>query len=220
MHLGWNWISYIVGTLYIGYQTQILQKMQFSIFQQSFLWFFFIFFTFEKKLKKLPLWVLSWFFFVVLSEHSKANPTKFQVIWSSFEYTCSYTLCYVNTTRINVFWCMTRGNPSELRPIDPEIDKTFHRARRHIRNPSLHFDYIMTFPDSSNSLHTHDTSHYIMYILYILSILFILIIMIFILIIWLNLLHLMRGPWVNSLHQSSLMTVYAFNILRRKFHMS
>jgi len=96
---------------------------------------------------------------VVLFEHSKDNPTNFQVIWSSFEYTCSYTLCYANTIRINVFWCMTRGNPSELRPIDPEIDRTFHRARRHIRNPSLHVDNTMTFPHSFDSLHTLDTSH-------------------------------------------------------------
>jgi len=36
--------------------------MPFSIFQQSFLWFFFIFCTFEKPLEILPLWVLSWFF--------------------------------------------------------------------------------------------------------------------------------------------------------------
>ena len=96
---------------------------------------------------------------MVLIEHSKDSPTNFQVIWSSFEYTCSYTLCYANTTRINVFWCMTRENPSELRPIDLEIDRTFHKARTHIRNPSLHVDYTVTFPDSSDSLHTPDTSH-------------------------------------------------------------
>jgi len=29
--------------------------------------------------------------FVVLFEHSKDNPTNFQVIWSSFDYTCSFT---------------------------------------------------------------------------------------------------------------------------------
>ena len=91
-----------------------------------------------------------------LFEHSKDNPTNFQVIWSSFEYTCSFTLCYANTTRVNVFWCMTRGNPSELRPIDPEIDRTFHRGRRHLRNQSLHADYSVTFPNSS---HTPDIPH-------------------------------------------------------------
>ena len=71
----------------------------------------------------------------------------------------SYTLCYANINRINVFWCMTRGNPSELRPIDLEIDRTFHRGCEHLRNPSLHVDYNVTFPDSSDSLHTPDTSH-------------------------------------------------------------
>jgi len=96
---------------------------------------------------------------VILFEHSKDNPTNFQVLWSSFEYTCIYTLCYANIIRINVFWCMTRGNPSELRPIDPEIDRTFHIVRRHLRNLSLHAEYLVTFPDSSDSHHTLDTPH-------------------------------------------------------------
>ena len=98
-------------------------------------------------------------FFVVLFGHSRDNPTNFQVIWSSFEYTFSFTLCYVDTTRINVFWCMTRGNPSDLQPIDPEIDRTFHRGLRHLRNLSLHADYFVSFPDSSDSPHSHDTHH-------------------------------------------------------------
>jgi len=153
------------------------------------------FFHFWKHFKNTRTLSFELIFFVVLFEHSKDNPTNFQVIWSLFEYTCSYTLCYANITRINVFWCMTRGNPSELRPIDPEIDRTFHRGRKHLRNLSLHAEYSVIFPDSSD-----------------------LSILIFILITWLNLLHLMRGPWVSSLHQSSLMTVYAFNTLRRKFH--
>ena len=59
----------------------------------------------------------------------------------------------------------------------------------------------------------------ILCILCILRILGILIILIFILIIWLYLLHLMRGQWGSSMHQSSLMTVYAFNMRRRKFRM-
>jgi len=54
---------------------------------------------------------------------------------------------------------MTRGNPSELRPIDPEIDRTFHRVRRHLRNPSLHAEYSVTFSDSSDSPHTLNTPH-------------------------------------------------------------
>ena len=32
---------------------------------------------------------------------------------------------------------MTRGNPSDLQPFDPEIDRTFHRLFRH----SVHLDY-------------------------------------------------------------------------------
>ena len=96
---------------------------------------------------------------MVLFEHSKDNATNFQVIWSSFEYTCSYTLCYANITTINAFWCMTRGNPSELRPFDPEIDRTFHRGGRHLRNPSLHAEYSVTFPDSSDSYHTPHSLH-------------------------------------------------------------
>jgi len=54
---------------------------------------------------------------------------------------------------------MTRGNPSELQPFDPEIDRTFHRGSRHIRNPSLHAEYSVAFPDSFDSHHTPDTSH-------------------------------------------------------------
>ena len=96
---------------------------------------------------------------MLLFDHSKEYPTNFQVIWSSFEYTCSYTLCYANITRINVFWCMTRGNPSELQTFDPKIDRTFHRGSRHLRNPSLHAEYSVTFSDSSDSHHTPNTSH-------------------------------------------------------------
>jgi len=54
---------------------------------------------------------------------------------------------------------MTRGNPSELQPFDPEIDRTFHKGSRHLRNPSLHAGYSVTFPDSSDSHHTPDTPH-------------------------------------------------------------
>jgi len=96
---------------------------------------------------------------VVLFYHLRDNPTNFQVIWSSFEYTCSFTLCYANTTKINVFWCMTRGNPSDLQPFDHEIDRTFHIRVRHNRNPFVHPAYYVTFPDSSDSPHTPDTPH-------------------------------------------------------------
>jgi len=55
---------------------------------------------------------------------------------------------------------MTRGNPSDLQPSNPEIDRTFHRGRRHLTNPSLHVtDYSVTFPDSSYSPYTHNSSH-------------------------------------------------------------
>jgi len=54
---------------------------------------------------------------------------------------------------------MNRGNPSDLQPIDPEIDSTFHRRVRHLRNPSLHAEYFVTFPDSCDSPHIPDTPH-------------------------------------------------------------
>jgi len=58
---------------------------------------------------------------------------------------------------------MTRGNLSELRPIDPEIDKTFHIGCRHLRNPSLHAEYSVTFPDSFDSPHTPNIPHSLHY---------------------------------------------------------
>ena len=100
-------------------------------------------------------------YFGVLFDDSRDNPTNFQVIWSLFEYTYSFTLYYVHITRINVFWCMTRGNPSDLQPIDSEIDRTFHKGRRHLRNRSLHAEYIVTFLDSSDSPHTPNTPHFV-----------------------------------------------------------
>ena len=30
---------------------------------------------------------------------------------------------------------MTRGNPGDLQPVDPEIDRTFHRLVRHSVHP-------------------------------------------------------------------------------------
>ena len=93
---------------------------------------------------------------MVLFDYSRENPTNFQIIWNSFEYTCNFTLCFTDTTRINVFWCMTRGNPSDLQPFDLEIDRTFHRGLVHNRNPSVHPVYFVTVPDSPN---THVSMH-------------------------------------------------------------
>ena len=38
---------------------------------------------------------------------------------------------------------MTRGNPSDLQPFDPEIDRTFHRLVRHSVHPghSVHCEH-------------------------------------------------------------------------------
>ena len=99
-------------------------------------------------------------FCVVLFDHSRDNPTNFQVIWSFFECICSFTLCYADTTRINVFLCMTRGNPSDLQLIDPEIDRTFHRGVMHNRNPYVHPTYSVTFPNSPDTSISVHSDHY------------------------------------------------------------
>ena len=39
---------------------------------------------------------------------------------------------------------MTRGNPGDLQPFDPEIDRTFHRLLRH----SVHLDHSVHFEHS------------------------------------------------------------------------
>ena len=38
---------------------------------------------------------------------------------------------------------MTRGNPGDLQPFDPEIDRTFHRLLRHSVHPDhpVHFEH-------------------------------------------------------------------------------
>ena len=54
---------------------------------------------------------------------------------------------------------MTRENTSEVQPFDPEIDRKFYRGSRHLRNPSLHAEYSVTFPDSSDSHYIPDTPH-------------------------------------------------------------
>jgi len=46
---------------------------------------------------------------------------------------------------------MTRGNPGDLLPFDPEIDRTFHRLVRH----SVHLDYpkhLVTFEHPEHSV--------------------------------------------------------------------
>ena len=39
---------------------------------------------------------------------------------------------------------MTRGNPSDLQPFDPEIDRTFHRLVRHHFIPFEHPEHPVT----------------------------------------------------------------------------
>jgi len=39
---------------------------------------------------------------------------------------------------------MTRGNPSDLQPFDPEIDRTFHRLVRHHFVPFDHLEHSIT----------------------------------------------------------------------------
>ena len=39
---------------------------------------------------------------------------------------------------------MTRGNPSDLQPFDPEIDRTFHRLVRHHFIPFDHPEHSIT----------------------------------------------------------------------------
>ena len=45
---------------------------------------------------------------------------------------------------------MTRGNPRDLQPFDPEIDRTFHRLVRHSVHPdhSTHFEHFEHFEHS------------------------------------------------------------------------
>ena len=49
---------------------------------------------------------------------------------------------------------MTRGNPGDLQPFDPEIDRTFHRLVRHSVHPdhSLHFEHCEYFEHSEYSV--------------------------------------------------------------------
>ena len=57
---------------------------------------------------------------------------------------------------------MTRGNPSDLQPFDPEIeDKTFHRLVRHSVHPdhSMHFEHSIA-GDSEHSNFEHSATHF------------------------------------------------------------
>ena len=140
MHLGWNLISYLVGTRFASYQAQILQKVPFSIFQQCFLWIFFIFSTFENILKILALWVLSWYFlWYCLSTQRIILP-----IFKSFGVHLSILVVIPYVMPI----------PLELMYFGAWLGETQV-------NPSLHVDYTVTFPDSSNSRHTPDTPHFV-----------------------------------------------------------
>ena len=55
---------------------------------------------------------------------------------------------------------MTRGNPSDLQPFDPEIDRTFHRLVRHHLVPFEHPEHSVigdfehySFEHSENMTH-------------------------------------------------------------------
>ena len=56
---------------------------------------------------------------------------------------------------------MTRGNPGNLQPFDPEIDRTFHRLVRHSVHPShsVHFEYSVA-GDSEYSDFEHSTTNF------------------------------------------------------------
>ena len=50
---------------------------------------------------------------------------------------------------------MTRSNPGDLQPFDPEIDITFHKLVRH----SVHPDYSVHFEHSEHSV-ASDSEHF------------------------------------------------------------
>ena len=58
---------------------------------------------------------------------------------------------------------MTRSNPGDLQPFDPEIDRTFHRLVRHSVHPghSVHFEHSKHFVegDSEYSDFEHSTTN-------------------------------------------------------------
>ena len=54
---------------------------------------------------------------------------------------------------------MTRGNPSDLQPFDPEIDRTFHRLFRHHYVPFEHPEHSVE-GDSEYSNSEHSTTNF------------------------------------------------------------
>jgi len=59
---------------------------------------------------------------------------------------------------------MTRGNPGDLQPFDPELDRTFHRLVRHSVHPghSVHFEHSKhsVEGDSEYSDFEHSTTNF------------------------------------------------------------
>ena len=53
---------------------------------------------------------------------------------------------------------MTRGNPGDLQPFDPEIDRTFHKLVRHSVHP-VHFEHYVE-GDSEYSDFEHSTTNF------------------------------------------------------------
>jgi len=154
------------------------------------------------------------FFFLLLFDHSREYPTNFQVIWGLLSILVVIPYVMPISLQLVLYGAWLGGtqvnyNHLTLRLIGHSTEEVgilgIHLCMLNIQWLFLILLTLITFLK--------------LLILYILSILFILSIFIFILITWLNLLHLMREPWVSSLHQSSLMIVYVFNTLRRRFHM-
>ena len=56
---------------------------------------------------------------------------------------------------------MTRGNPGDLQPFHPEIDRTFHRLFRHSVHPdhSVYFEHFEHFVHSEHSV-ASDSEHF------------------------------------------------------------
>ena len=175
------------------------RKCHFLHFSNVFV-IFLHFFTFENFLKILVLWVLIWSFLLFyLSTQRTILP-----IFKSFGVRLSILvgIPYVMPISLELVYfgawlekTQVNYNPLTLRLIGHSTEEVGILG---IHPWMLNIQWLFL-------------TLLIFIILCILSILFILNILIFILITWLNLLHFMRGPWVSSLHQSSLMIVYAFN---------
>ena len=55
---------------------------------------------------------------------------------------------------------MTRGNPSNLQPFDPEIDRTFHKLVRHHLVPFEHSDYSVSGDFEHPDLEHYNFEHF------------------------------------------------------------